>query len=358
MNHELKQIFLYLLRLGLWEDYKPKESIHLELEEWKIIYKMACKQTVQGIIFDGIMRLAIEEQPPRNFKIPWAIRIDALEEENKKQLNLIISLKEYFYTQKNLHFQLLKGQSIAKTYKNGLHRICGDLDLWFCSPENVEKANVCMEQIGVAIERGQHHDSNYQFMGTTIEHHSHMITLHNPFFQKKLKKWEWNEYTKKQDNPSPCANLLLQITHILKHQLNEGIGLRQICDLAVSIKNLDINQKELKTLCKTYGVYRWAQFLFSLLTTYIGLPEKDLPFPAKGNPQLLMDEIWESGNFGHDDTRFGERPKGKWESKLYTLRIIGHKTKIFCYYAPAESFWWVVNLSLERIKELIGKTKK
>lgn len=340
----IKEDFLYLLRLGLWGHIENEKEVSLSRDEWIAIYQMSVKQTVQGLVFDGIQLLPVSQQPEKEIQYPWLLQLINLEHQNKQQIAQLIELQYFFENENHLPFRLLKGQGIARLYRNGLHRICGDFDLWFGPAENVEKANQLIESKGIHVVRGEYDDGEYNWFGTDVEHHCHLIELHNPFKEKELMAWEKMIYQTSSDVPEPCANLLLQITHILKHQLNEGIGLRQICDLAVSLKGLDYNAEDLQKLCKKYGVYRWTKLLLSLINKVLGVPQKELPFPCDGNPECLLDEIWESGNFGHYDTRFGNRPTGKWASKLYTANIIFQKMKIFFFYVPEESFWWTSRL--------------
>ena len=80
-----------------------------------------------------------------------------------------------------------------------------------------------------------------------------------------------------------------------------------------------------------------------------------LPFSTSLCPDKLMQEIWESGNFGHGDERYGERPTGKWANKRYTLKRIFHKMHLSLGYAFDETFWWLAGLALLRFKEMIKK---
>lgn len=348
----IKQDFFYLLQLGLWGETTEKREILFSVEDWRIIFQIATKQTVEGIIFDGIQLLPYEQQPPKSILIPWFLTVEKIEQENKHQQEQLDEILRFFL-QNNLSFILQKGQGIAKLYRNRYHRICGDYDLWFGTEEKTEEANKVIEQIGIKVERGFKADSIYNWFGTPAEHHFRLVELSNPLKEKELRNWELDVFNNSKFVPQPCANLLLQITHILKHQLNEGIGMRQICDLAVSLTSLDYDKKELESLCRKYGVYRWTKLLVSLIHQVLGVPQEKLPFPCSYNADVLINEIWEAGNFGHDDTRFGNRPEGKWASKLYTVKIIWQKMKLFFYYVPEESFWWTSRLVWVRIKETL-----
>lgn len=359
LNNRLKQTFLVLLRQGLWERKEVETNLFpLTPDEWTQIYEMAVKQTVQGIIYDGIQLLPKEQQPPRTLLIRWTIAIDHLERINRQQNALLEELPKLFGQEPAIPYQVLKGQAIAVFYPNPLHRSCGDIDLYFGNEEQTEKANQRIESLGIPVERGKDGESNYMLKSVFIEHHAHLIDLH--YNKKELQQWEAQRFQQGEQTLDAVANHLLLSTHILKHLINQGIGLRQLCDAAMALVRLaeQTDKQELEQLSRQWHIYRWHQLLYALLVKYIGMPEAYLPFPTTVNPDKLMDEVWESGNFGHGDERFGNRPEGKWKSKWHTWKIVSNKLHLSAVYAPYETWHWLTGLIGIRIKELFMTENK
>ena len=353
LNNRLKQAFLVLLRQGLWGRKEVETNLFpLTPDEWMQIYEMAVKQTVQGIVYDGIQLLPKEQQPPRGILIQWTVAIDQLERMNRQQNVLLEVLPRLFGQEPAIPYQVLKGQGIAAFYPNPLHRLCGDIDLYFGNEEQTEKANQRIETVGIPVERGRNGESNYMLNGVLIEHHAHLIDLH--YNKKQLQQWEAQRFQQGGQTPDAVANHLLLSTHILKHLVNEGIGLRQLCDAAMALVGLaeQTDKKELEQISRQWHIYRWHQLLYALLVKHIGMPEEYLPFPTHVKPDRLMDEVWESGNFGHGDERFGNRPEGKWKSKWHTWKIVTNKLHLSAVYAPHETWHWLTGLIGLRIKEL------
>ena len=356
LNNQLKQAFLVLLRQGLWGRKEVETNLFpLNPDEWVQIHEMAIKQTVQGIVYDGIQLLPKEQQPPRGILIQWTVAVDRLERMNRQQNALLEAFPKLFGQEPAIPYQVLKGQGIAAFYPNPLHRLCGDIDLYFGNEEQTEKANQRIESVGIPVERGRLGDSNYQLNGVIIEHHCRLVDLYHPNIRKEVKKWESYEFKKGKNTPSPMANHLLQTTHILKHLISKGIGLRQFCDLAITLhqQSTDINPQELAKICHAWKIYRWHQLVYALLVKYIGMPKESCPFPTYINPDNLMEEVWESGNFGHGDERFGNRPDGKWKGKIYTLKVILNKLHLSLKYAPQETNHFLTDLIVFRLKEII-----
>lgn len=356
MKTAVHEAFLYLLRQGLWGSSGKETGVTLTEKEWKALQRMAMVQTVQGIIYDGILTLPEEQRPSAVFLSQWAAQVKEMEGRNRRQQVQLIQLRYFFETEHGLHFCLLKGQTVARHYRNPMHRYCGDLDLWFGNKEEVEKANRLIEANGIEVMRGADGDGQYCWGGTPVENKSRLVDLRNPLKQKRLKAWEKEVFEDSGEEPMPEANLLLQITHILKHYVNGGgLGFRHLCDLAVSFRALEYDAERLIVLCKEYGVYRWADMLASLIHQVLEVPKDDLPFPCKENPAPLLDEMWISGNFGIGDTRFGEHPSGRWGSKFYTARKVWHKARTFSRVAPGECVWNFMSMVGNNIVTLFKK---
>ncbi|MBQ8520355.1 MAG: nucleotidyltransferase family protein [Bacteroides sp.] len=360
MEKKLRAAFLVLLRQGLWGQAEDSSQLFpLTPQEWISLYEMAVKQTVQGIVYDGISLLPVEQQPPRPFYIQWTVAIDTLERMNRQQQRLIEVFGHLFLDSAEgpIRFQVIKGQSVGCYYRNPLHRVCGDIDLYFGNEQRTEAANRRMEKIGIPVERKENGEAGYILDGVVIEHHSHLIDLHN--HRKTLQEWESRQFERSSNGLHPTATHLLLSTHILKHLINEGIGLRQLCDVAMALVALhgQTDPQELAVLSRQWNIYRWNQLLYALVVKYIGLPEKYLPFPTRTSPDRLMDEIWASGNFGHGDERFGRRPEGKWKSKWHTWKIVSNKLHLSAVYAPQETWAWLSGLAKVRFMELFQKDK-
>lgn len=357
LTQQQKQLFLLLLRQGMWGKQEELPACFpLHPLDWQAIYAMSIKQTVQGIIYDGICLLPKAYQPPRPIMIHWTIDIDHIERRNRQQHQTIALLRDLFHKEPQIPFQILKGQSIAAFYPHPEHRFCGDIDVYLGNPTQTEKANQRIEQLGITIQRGQDNDAVYFFNGDVLEHHSILIELRQTGIKKDLRQWEMEVFTQGENQPIPIANHLQLSTHLLKHFINEGIGIRQLCDAAVTLNALaqQTDGKELEHLCKAWNIFHWTRLVYSLLVKYLGLPEAVLPFPCNINPDQLMDEVWESGNLGQGDTRYGNRPEGKWKSKWHTWRIVSNKFHLSLRYAPRETWSWLSQLGQKRIKELIN----
>ena len=370
LNDRLKQAFLLLLRQGLWGKKEVETNLFpLTPEEWIQIYNMSVKQTVQGIVYDGIGWLPKEWQAPRNVLIQWTVAIDHLERLNKQHLSTIYFLHQYFTQKASLPFILLKGQANGCYYINPLRRVCGDIDLYFYHQS--EKAHQLIEELGIEVERETYrkdsNNANYTINGVAVDHRIRFITLHNPFARKRLKakQNEWfssREKTTLNINDSavtilsPEMNHVMQVAHILKHLLTEGVGLRQCADLVRTtfITYPLLNKSLLKEMLQTLGLYSFALVLYDMMVKQLGYPAEALPFTTTKDSTPLFSEIMESGNFGRQDER-QKKTSQAWLRKWYTYERVLKKCILCIRYAPGETFWWPIELLYNNIKNILTK---
>ena len=365
LDNRLLQAFFLLLRQGLWNRKESTGSLFpLTPEDWKQLYEMAVKQTVQAIVYDGVRLLDKEHQPPRGMLIQWTVTIDHIERKNKQHLDTLRVLAQYFTHQAPLPFLLLKGEANGSYYPQPLHRECGDIDLYFY--DKSEEANRRIEALGIPVHREAYrkgsNNAEYFINGVQVEHRIRYLTLHNPFARRRLKACQNQWLTERQPGildiqgttvPFLPAELnqAMQLGHILKHLLTEGVGMRQCCDLACTLHgtHTSIDPAYLKQMLKTLGLYRFATVMYDLLEKHFGLPSDSIPFAERRNSDALLQEILESGNFGQQDTR-NKHSDRYWVQKGYTIARICSKCYHFLQYAPGEAIWWPIELAIANLK--------
>jgi hypothetical protein len=156
---------------------------------------------------------------------------------------------------------------------------------------------------------------------------------------------------------SPELDLVQLSGHALKHALNEGIGLRQLCDIAlfVSHNREALSPALVRPTLKRHGLLRWTDLCLSYGLTYLGLQQEQLPYPVHANPKLVAsmhEEVLHSGNFGVLDERY--RPKGNAPQKKTTAHRIMRNVWRYIRVCPQEATCWSLGLAALRLKEKAG----
>ena len=116
--------------------------------------------------------------------------------------------------------------------------------------------------------------------------------------------------------PPAQFNIFYVFYHAFHHFMTSGLGLRQLCDLAILLHAYHdrIDVRELESILKEYKLDKEWRLFTGLLTDALGLPEGEAPLHDSSQVPLsgkLLDTIFNDGNFGHhkDLPDFSAAPK-------------------------------------------------
>lgn len=357
----IRQQFFTLLQAGLWGN-DADAALFDSQTDWNALYRSARAQAVMGIVMDGVQTLPAEKRPPRETYLKWCNTLLDIEEKNRL-LNRELANVYALCRKAGVEPVLLKGQGVAQNYRQPLHRQCGDIDL-YTGGEHYEEINRLLRMEGTGEHEETHKHTSIHWHGVTIENHRTPARLCVPSADRVLQREvaRWRDITLCRPLPvgdgctATLPPLSFEVVYILLHStlhfLNEGIGLRQICDWACLMHNrhADIDRKEVKELLKKTGLTRAAKIFGVVAVKYLRLPAEELvvPYAEKDIPtgDWLMDDVWQGGNFGQFDTRRKQRPKGYWSGKWYTFTRNMKRCREFGRLAPAEARWSPVMLAI------------
>ena len=319
----MNPLFFALLRSGLWErpltDNELAAAAVVGEAEWAALVEIARRQTVSGLLYRAITHL------PADFRIPGDIVLGlmsvagGLARENQAKA----AVTDQLFTEcaeAGLHPVVMKGQSVAAYYVHPELRYSGDIDLYF-PPEEYPRALTLFG--GEAAPDGTRH---IRRNGIDIDIHDRYFDLHCPDIQLPAVG-------------TPEATILLLSSHILKHAIGPGVGLRQCCDIAVAWQALasSINPKEMLEIFRQTGTLRWNRLLFSFLAEYLGLSET-LFADERVSSEPLLHIILEGGNFGHyAEARVEALQADDRKRKRNTFSRFLHQLPFSLRYAPRET---------------------
>lgn len=153
--------FFSLLRAGLW-DLDVDTSLFEEPIDWQTILEMGRKQTVLGVLADGIAKLPSESRPSKKDTQWLQSQIFKI---RKSHLLLNQTLKEVteLLLDRGIRPVLLKGQGVARLYRYPEQRQCGDIDLYIGETLYTKACEVVSaygEKSGKESESYQHYHFN------------------------------------------------------------------------------------------------------------------------------------------------------------------------------------------------------
>ena len=232
------QIFFDFLRFCIGSESEIPSS--LKEADWKALYRIAQKQCLVGVLFDGIKKLPTEHVGmKKELLLQWMAESQMLEKANVRLNDAAIQVSEWF-RKKGFRTCILKGQGNALMYPNPYSRTPGDIDIWV---EGGDKRVISFVRSISPHEKACYHHIEFpSYKGVEVEVHYRPSFLlcfwHNRKLQKYYERVKEEQFSHRvmlgeQGEvaiPTVEFNLIFQLTHIYAHLMNEGIGLRQLLD--------------------------------------------------------------------------------------------------------------------------------
>ena len=316
--------------------------------EWRLLYALAEKQSLTGVLLDGIENLKSIDSAihiPQAFLLNWIgerLQIEArnkLQNERTKELCCLLQ-------EEGFRCCVLKGQGTALYYEHSEYRQCGDIDIWVKGERD--------EILNFARKKGYHighidikHSDIDFFEDVPVEVHFLPSWMYNPSTNKKLQKF-FEEQSERQfcnydadegfTHTTVEFDLVFSIVHIYRHIFSEGIGLRQLMDYYYILMHSNLEQrKEAFVVLKSMKMSKFVGGIMWILRECFSMKEEYRLCPVnERHGKYLLSEILTAGNFGQYDERMLRIDKEKRFERGFVqlkrnLRFVG--------YYPSEVLW-------------------
>ncbi len=311
-DNRLSAVFFDLLRTALGD--APGELVELNAEEWNGLYKQVARQSLLGVVFYGLQRVYpdIESRMPKDLYLKWFYQAEAIRGLNQTHYELSKKLTSLFAEQ-DAKSVILKGQSNSRIYPDKFIRQTGDIDIWVAGGR--DRVVSLLSQMGL-LEKGKFsaHEVTLprDVFGVDVEvHFNYIYDCRNPFANKRLKQilsYEIENPVAVGEGFNVASNkfsLLMQLSHIRKHLLGQGVGFRQIMDYAVLLQaSKESERAEVSEALAKTGLRPMAGALMWVLSECLGLKDEYLlcaPDASRG--RVLLAEMSDDGNFGKNAKR-------------------------------------------------------
>ena len=331
--------------LGTYEGKEFLDGSALNGFDWQRFYDFAKKQTLVGIIMEGISRLPKAVAPKQGLLMNWFMMSQNIRRQN---MMLNAATAEIYNKVKAAGYDccILKGQANAAMYANPAARTPGDVDMWV----NASREEIRQLAQTLAKENGQIDEESYNHIALTtndisVELHYTPGFMANFTYNRRLQQWFRESIDAQCRNmialpdeagevaaPTADFNAVYQLYHLYHHYFYEGVGLRQVVDYyyvmwnvefgiwseecGVKNSSLDNSSSQAKprtTQHSTFniqhsltrlGLWHFAGAMMYVLHEVLGLPEEKMIAPMdKKRGEMLLNDILCGGNFGHHDER-------------------------------------------------------
>ena len=303
----MNDLFYKILRSELWQ--QPLTSITLSPEEAGAYIDEAKKQSVAGLFCNSLVHNDIHIG--KEFTLKALAIVNKVSKGNRKR-NFDVGKFSCFLKRHDIPFVIVKGQSVAALYPHPELRQSGDIDV-YCG-----EAHFVTARDEIAKKTDLHFDPAipvkhlaFSIDGSKYELHRILSIFsypkHQRFFNEKMETALVNPDEIIINGVSvpvlaPTDSVFFQTVHIFYHVIKEGIGLRQLCDLAIFMDKTQ-ERIDFMRLCsdlKKIGLEDFFQAIVQILTAQLGLQirvSSFTPHPTKLADKILRD-INDGGNFG------------------------------------------------------------
>ena len=384
MLSQQQRIFFEFLRFCIGTVQEVPSS--LKGADWRVLYAMARKQCLVGVLFDGIKRLPADVGMDKGLLFQWMAQNQTLRKANARLDKAAVEVAEWF-GRKGFRTCVLKGQGNALFYPPGMERTPGDIDLWVDGGDR--KVVSFVRSLSPDEKVCYHHIGFPEYNGVEVEVHFRPSFLfcfrHNRCLQGYYERVMDEQFAHKVKLggqgevavPKAEFNLIFQLTHIFTHLMNEGIGLRQLLDYFFLLKNTDfggntdgdgfllntdftdntnkslgntdgdvfllntdftdntdriggnadgVDRRLLQDELRRLGLWEFAGAVMYIMKEVFGLEDNRLIVPPDvKRGRLVLKEVLEAGNFGQYDKRnwFGHSALGHNLQRLYRdMRLV------------------------------------
>lgn len=331
--------------LGTYEGKEFLDGSALNGFDWQRFYDFAKKQTLVGIIMEGISRLPKAVAPKQGLLMNWFMM-----SQNISRMNLMLNEATVGVYNKvkaaGYDCCILKGQANAAMYANPAARTPGDVDMWV----NASREEIRQLAQTLAKENGRIDEESYNHIALTtndisVELHYTPGFMANFTYNRRLQQWFRESIAAQCRNmialpdeagevaaPTADFNAVYQLYHLYHHYFYEGVGLRQVVDYyyvmwnvecgmwseECGVKNSSLDNFSSQAKPRTnqhstfniqhsltrLGLWHFAGAMMYVLHEVLGLPEEKMIAPMdKKRGEMLLNDILCGGNFGHHDER-------------------------------------------------------
>ena len=328
--------------LGTYEGKEFLDGSALRGFNWSAFCEFAKKQTLMGVVFDGVQRLKKDVAPPLPLLMSWFGVSQKIGQRNNVLNEATVAIYRKVVAA-GYPCCILKGQGNAVLYPNPSARTPGDVDVWVdASREEIRSlAHMLAEGNNGHVDDESLNHIGLTVNGITVELHSTPGFMASFVYNRRLQRWLRQNVGAQCRNmvalpdgagevavPTGAFNAVYQLYHLYHHYFYEGVGLRQVVDYYfVLVKNEERRVKNsiaLERELKHLGLWTFAGAMMYVLHRVMGLSEDKMIAPMDSKRgQMLLDDILHGGNFGHYDQRHAWG-RDSFDDKGFKHGALGH----------------------------------
>lgn len=337
-----QRVLLTLIENALW-----LKSAKVSAADWEKVEKMAKEQGVLWMLYLGAKK--ISNQIPLECLRSWRAIMHSAVVFNE-QINIVQNELLDWLFQEQIPAVILKGMSCSRYYPYPEARSLGDIDI-LINKENYRAVDYYLRQRGYSPSKTEH-DFHVGYYGkeTVIEVHFAGTSLPKSSCSQRIIE-EMNRFIEERQDVivndmrfpvlSDTHQALMLLLHKERHMLEDGIGLRQLCDWCTFVGGETSSHWEEGTLelLGECGLLTYAKVLTKACVKYLGLNCKSAPWCEDVDEKLadaMIMEVFRGGSMGKaeqegmsglfiDRSVLGQSIQSRMKGLIVSLNTIAYK---------------------------------
>lgn len=221
-------------------------------------------------------------------------------------------------TEAGIEHCVLKGSSLAVLYPMPELRISGDVDM-LINPADEKKVMKFMEERNFIVADRDGNAQNF----TAKHHKAGLFEIHVKLFDSEFDKYVLKNKFKVQEPFASMINpdgtklnilgkndgLYFAASHMIKHFVKDGLGLRQISDWLLYVQKYGdaVDMAGFNSVIEELGFEKFINAIYTIGNRYFGMNFECV----EESPEDILSDMDEGGSFGHSD-----KDRAKYKAKL------------------------------------------
>lgn len=281
-------------------------------EQWQKVMAVAERQTVVCIVIQGMSRLPEEMRPPKKIVDYCIAKTMMTRRLNMRLYSRTVELSRMLQDM-GISSCILKGQGNALMYDDAFIREPGDIDVWTSASKREILAMVGEKFPDVKNEF--HHIDYPVFADVPVEVHHFPSYMFNPLHNRRMQRFYSEQKQRMMANiveapegigrfavPDASFNAVFQLSHVFRHLLVQGVGMRHLVDYFYVLKNLpqdEAARQQIVRQLRRVGLLSFAGAVMYVEKEWLGIEERYLIVaPDERRGRQLMQSVMCGGNFG------------------------------------------------------------
>lgn len=348
-----ERLTLHLLDCALWGGEPRTDLFDLEQTDWQGIVDLAVRHTVHGLVASQMKRVA--ETLGDEGLAMGCLQILMQTGRASSLLDEGVARVARALEAGGFGGALLKGQGVARYYREPGLRVCGDID-YYTGARTTEAAQWLVANVeGTTLHRTGNEQKHTGCMLGDVEIELHWRAANSDGTEAGERLLQWTESTLASGDhrtatiggaevrvPTAMFDAIYVFHHFFHHFLHEGIALRQVCDWlrCLYVNRDEIDRGELERLLKDFGLLGAWRLFGAMAVRHLGMPSDAFPLYnnkvcARKSDRLLR-LLLDSSNFGQTQKTAFESAlqsdhwwKHKWQSMSHYTRFYASRAWLF-----------------------------